>query len=123
MSIIRQKHYVYEKGKVAGAVEGDTLTIIKTSINHLVRRYDGFGVNESTLKNGQKRGAVWLVLEYEPEGETFRLKIADYLQAAIRDDLGASEQLFMSRKNMRWYQNHKPAYRNEPLPIQTSMFG
>lgn len=90
------------KGQTWGVIDGETLRIIKTSENHFVKKYRGYGVSPETISQAQAEGATWLEL-VGYDGEQFRLRIADYVTYAIPDDLGAGRQLFMSVKSMKWY--------------------
>lgn len=89
-------------GQIAGVIFGDTLRIVKTSPNHYVKKYRGYGVSRDTLQEAQARGCKWLEI-VSHTGETFRVRITDWLLAGIPDDLGAGRQLFMSCRSMRWY--------------------
>ena len=48
---------LYIDGKIAGVIFGDTLRIVKTSKDHYVKRYSGYGVSPETLRTAQARGA------------------------------------------------------------------
>lgn len=89
-------------GQIWGVVDGDTLRIVKTSESHFVKKYRGYGVSPETISKAQADGATWLEL-VGYDGEQFRLRIADFMLAAIHDNLGSGEQLFLSVKWLRYY--------------------
>ena len=111
---------IFIAGKEAGQIEGEELVIIKTDKSHFSYKFNGYGISPSTLYEAEERGATRIKL-IGYDGETFRCTIKEYRAAGIRADLGAGLQLFLSLKSLRYYTNHKQAYRNEPLQI--SMFG
>src|SRR5215216_6829042 len=108
--------FVKGTGAEAGQLEGDVLRIVKKSPFHFVRKYSGFGVSPETLTEAESEGATRLEI-VAPDCEIFRCTIKEYRAAAIRDDLGYGPQLFISRKSLRYYTKHEPAYRNEPVQI------
>jgi hypothetical protein len=119
---IHQKLYI--NGKIAGEIVGDTLRIVKRDKSHYVRKYQGYGISPETFAEAEAAGCKYLLL-VAPDGETFRLKIRDFIASATPDSLGGfGRQLFLSVKWLRWYSTHAPSYRNEPQPIQQmSLFG
>jgi len=115
--------FVNGEAKEAGQIKGDRLVIVKTSRNHFVKKYRGYGISPETFDAAEQRGIVSLQL-IGYDGETFNLSIKDYRLAAIPADLGAGVQLFLSVKSLRYYTRRQPAY-NEPIsaPQQMGLFG
>ena len=101
-------------GQIWGCVYGDTLRIEKKSQGHFVRKHRGYGVSPETLQDAESQGATWLCL-VGYDGETFQLKITDFMTYAIPDDLGSGTQLFMSVKSLRWYTNHYTTETDAPV--------
>ena len=90
-----------EEGKTAGVIFGDTLRIVKAR-HHFVRRYQGFGASPEHVRQAQAQGCKWLEF-VDHNGETYRVRIPDFLAFGIPDDLGAGRQLFMSLRSMKFY--------------------
>lgn len=118
--ITTESHDVIKtSGNVWGVVDGKVLKIIKTSQSHFVKKYQGYGVSEITLDRAEKSGATDLFLQGY-NGEVFRLTIRQFRAAAIPDDLGTGQQLFLS---IRWLKYYTQQNELEKLPKQMSLFG
>lgn len=107
--------------------DNHVLRIEKKSKDHFCRKHQGYGVDPLTCDEGIAEDADTLEL-VGYDGETFRLKIADFMLAAIPDDLGMGKQLFCSVKSLRFYTRQycatvtpSPEY-SEPTQTQMSLF-
>jgi hypothetical protein len=103
-------------GQTAGVIYGDTLRIVKAR-HHFVRRYQGYGASAAHVKQAQAQGCKWVEF-VDHNGETYRVRIPDFLAFGIPDDLGAGRQLFMSRRSMQWYMRRDAAVNLEADILQ-----
>lgn len=114
---VSQKWLYTADNKTAGKIVGDVLRIVKTSKLHFVDKFQGYGIAAETLYAAERQGARFLhLIGYD--GEEFRLRIREYIAAAIPATLNPKngEQLFLSLKWLRWY-THRPAgHINETQP-------
>lgn len=106
--------------KTFGVIDGDVLRIIKTSDEHFVRKYKGFGISPSTLDKAEADNCH--LLEFTtPKNKTYIFPIADFRRGAIPDDLGFGRQLFMAERWMQWYSDKYTEACN-PSPKQMELF-
>jgi hypothetical protein len=115
------KKYTLKQGdKTLGVIDGDVLRIIKTSDEHFVRKYKGFGISPSTLDKAEADNCH--LLEFTtPKNKTYIFPIADFRRGAIPDDLGFGRQFFMAERWMQWYSDKYTEACN-PSPKQMELF-
>lgn len=109
---------IKQGNKTLGVIDNDTLRIIKTSPIHFVKKYQGYGVSESTIAQAESSEIPTLELQGY-DGEKFKLSIRDFRASAIPDDLGSGRQLFLSVKWLRYYTKKN---QDGDSPKQMSMF-
>jgi hypothetical protein len=110
-------------GKIAGVVRGDVLDIRK-SLEHFCRKHRGYGVSPVTLDEAEALGAKEIQLQVTNTGKIHRCTIDELRRFAIPDNLGSGLQFFMPLSYFKYCENHKhELHKNEPVPLQFSMFG
>jgi len=109
-----------QDNQVRAVIDGEFVRIIKTSERHVSTKYNGFGVSPSTLDEGEKRGASTVEIIAAFSGERYLVPIQSYRLAGIPDNLGMGTQLFISRKNLKFYTKQ---YQESKKPKQMSLFG
>ena len=109
--------------KIAGVVRGDLLDIRK-NLTHYCRKHKGYGVSPVTLDEAEALGASQIQITVTDSGKIFRCSIDELRRFAIPDNLGAGLQLFMPLSYFKWCEAQKHTlHKNEPVPVQFSMFG
>ena len=109
--------------KIAGVVRGDVLDIRK-SITHFCRKHGGDGFSPVTLDRAEELGAKEIQVTITESGKVYRCTIDELRRYSIPDNLGAGLQFFMPLSYFKYCQAHRPElHKNEPVPLQFSMFG
>lgn len=89
------KIYCFDKKKnhdvVAGDIQGDTFIKKVNSSKHLIKKYNGYGIQTSVIPELLIRGVKTLVFELSTRS-ILSISIEDFSKKCIKDDLGSGMQ-------------------------------